>query len=90
MKGTERNLILGNILSQAATKPVVVYEISSTLTYIIYPAKNVNGTILYPVSRVYEYQTGYTRFDDASLSTSLDVKAGSAGLITALGALTWA
>jgi len=87
--------ILGTTLKEATTKPLVTIEVipSSGLldTYIIYAAQNINGVVGYPVSRIslFTVTPKKTRFDQAWLVTSIDVKSDSAPLVTALQALTW-
>lgn len=80
--------ILTGTYNAATVKPLATYEVGNN-TYIIYAAKNLNGTVGYPCFRVNEFTAGQTRFDEAFLITVEDPKSGSATLINELAALTW-
>jgi hypothetical protein len=86
--------LLTTTYNAATEKPLAVYEVITgtglTDTYLIYAAKTINGVLGYPCSRVSVYVIGKTRFDASWLVTDLDVKAGSAPLLSALAALNWA
>jgi hypothetical protein len=87
MSSRESLLLLGNILKQSANKPIATYEVSATVTYIIYGSISVNGVAGYPVFKVNEFVAGHTRFDDYFLTTAEDPKGGSATLLSELAAL---
>ena len=86
--------ILTTTYNAATQKPLAVYEVVTgtglTDTYLIHTQKNIGGVAGYPCLRVSLYATGKTRFDASWLVTALDVKAGSAPLLSALAALNWA
>jgi len=80
--------VLSGTYLAATEKPLATYIVGIN-TYIVHAASNINNIVGYPCFRVSNYAADKTRFDNSFLVTLEDPKAGSATLLSELGAAVW-